>query len=59
LDAKPAAQDAGSLKPADRHLDVIGAQIIELARQQIVAHRRLRFRQPAAVAERLDKLLAD
>ena len=51
------SQHAARHQPLDRHLDAIGAEIIESGIDQVIAHRRLRFRQPAAAAERLDKLL--
>jgi hypothetical protein len=39
-----------ALEPADRDVDAIGAEIIESAVDQVIAHRCLRFRQPAATA---------
>ena len=47
---KPAAQDAARLQPADRRVDAIGAQIIEPARHQVVAHRLLCRVEPATAA---------
>ena len=43
--AKPAR-----LQLADRHVEAIGAQIIEPARYQVIAHRDLRVIEPAAAA---------
>ena len=37
-----AAQDAAGLQPADRHLDAVGAEIIEPAIDQVIAHCLLR-----------------
>ena len=37
-----AAQDAAALQPADRRVDAIGAQIIEPAIDQVIAHCLLR-----------------
>ena len=38
-------------------VDVVSTQIVKAAGLNVIAHRRLPFRQPAAVSERLDKLL--
>ena len=40
------AQDAAALQPADRHVDIVGVEIIKPATDQVVAHRLLRFLQP-------------
>ena len=34
------------MQPADRHVDIVGAEIIKPATDQVVAHRLLRFLQP-------------
>ena len=48
LHRKPALQNPARLEPGDRHLDAIGAQIIETAARQVIAHCRLRLVEPAA-----------
>lgn len=39
LHHKPAAQDAARLQPLDRDVDAVGAQIIESASLEVLAHR--------------------
>ena len=44
-------------RESNRQVDVVSIQIVKSAGLNVIAHRRLPSRQPAAVSERLDKLL--
>src|SRR6478752_2343758 len=46
LQRKPIAQNTERFEPGNRDVDAVGAQIIEPAADQVIAHRGLRVRWP-------------